>query len=223
MPLARRPRLRGCRGGNSRDLRGDLTQITTGLSDADQFLQPEAIAAAERLARRSRQGADPHRTTAPVPDVLARVTAVPGVESASQEPVPGPSGWSRPSRPRRPVAIAHARASWTSEPPWTICRRPMSVAPRRPRWTSRCHQSRPPRDHPADPALVLLALRFAPALAGCPGDPGRHRRDDVSVQSRISWLLFTQVFGFARSGRGACRCSPSSSGRAGCRLQISSS
>ncbi|HYN29374.1 MAG TPA: MMPL family transporter [Dermatophilaceae bacterium] len=67
---------------------GGLTQVTTGLSESDQFLQkPEAIAAAERLAESFPAGtSDPAVVITPEAEasrVVDAAAAVPGVASAA--------------------------------------------------------------------------------------------------------------------------------------------
>ncbi len=66
-------------------LASGATQIETGLSEADQFLeQPEAIAAAERLAESFPAGsADPTTVLAPAPDADDVSAALEGVDGVS--------------------------------------------------------------------------------------------------------------------------------------------
>jgi RND superfamily putative drug exporter len=185
----------------------NLTQITTGLSDADQFLRkPEAIAAAERLARSFPAGsADPTRivTTAPVPDVLARVTAVPGVESAR----PGASAGSvgvveavlsaPPGSDRARASVVDLRAA-LDDLPSTYVGGTEAAAVDRAAATS--------RDRlviiPLILALVLLALIMLLRSLVAPVILVATVVMTYLSSLGISWLLFTQVFGFARLDEG---------------------
>ncbi len=187
---------------------GMLTQIRTGLSDADQFLRkPEAIAATERLAQSFPAGsANPTQvlTTADPAAVTRAVQGVPGVASVR----PGPSGdgvsqldvvlTAEPGSAQAKDAVTALRAAVTDLPTTHVGGSEAQSLDRADAST---------RDRmlllPVILGLVVVALIVLLRSLVAPIVLVASVVLTYLASLGISWVLFTQVLGFERLDEGA--------------------